>query len=56
MYQPRKKFIYKCTYGHVRSCSRSKGKMGDAVLCHGAARHAGAGNVTYHLQQEGTDI
>ncbi|MFT5926643.1 MAG: hydroxyethylthiazole kinase-like uncharacterized protein yjeF, partial [Rubritalea sp.] len=56
MYQPRKKFTYKGTYGHVLSFAGSKGKMGAAVLCAGAAMNAGAGKVTAYIPQDGNDI
>jgi hydroxyethylthiazole kinase-like uncharacterized protein yjeF len=56
MYQPRKKFTYKGTYGHVLSFAGSKGKMGAAVLCAGAAMNAGAGKVTAYIPKDGNDI
>lgn len=56
MYKPRKKFTYKGTYGHVLSFAGSKGKMGAAVLCAGAAMNAGAGKVTAYIPQDGNHI
>ncbi len=56
MYQPREKFSYKGDYGHVLTFAGSKGKMGAAVLCAGAAINAGAGKVTAYIPEDGNFI
>jgi hydroxyethylthiazole kinase-like uncharacterized protein yjeF len=55
-YKPREKFTYKGDYGHVLTFAGSKGKMGAAVLCAGAAINSGAGKVTAYLPKEGNNI
>ncbi|WP_292891687.1 NAD(P)H-hydrate dehydratase [Nonlabens sp.] len=52
-YKTREKFTYKGDYGHVLTFAGSKGKMGAAVLCAGAAINSGAGKVTAYIPEEG---
>lgn len=56
MYQQRKKFSHKGTYGHVLTMAGSKGKVGAAILCAGAALNIGAGKVTAYVPDEANDI
>jgi NAD(P)H-hydrate epimerase len=55
-YKPREKFTYKGDYGHVLTFAGSKGKMGAAILCAGAAINSGAGKVTAYIPKEGNHI
>jgi len=55
-YKAREKFTYKGDYGHVLTFAGSKGKMGAAVLCAGAAINSGAGKVTAYLPEGGNNI
>lgn len=55
-YKPREKFTYKGDYGHVLTFAGSKGKMGAAVLCAGAAINSGAGKVTAYIPEDGNYI
>lgn len=55
-YKPREKFTYKGNYGHVLTFAGSKGKMGAAVLCAGAAINSGAGKVTAYTPKGGNNI
>lgn len=55
-YKNRKKFTHKGDFGHVMTFAGSKGKMGAAVLCAGAAINAGAGKVTAYIPKSGNYI
>ncbi len=55
-YTGRKRFTHKGDYGHVMTFAGSKGKIGAAVLCAGAAVNAGAGKVTAYIPQSGNTI
>lgn len=49
LFQHRKKFTHKGTYGHSLIIAGSKGKMGAAVLASKAALKSGTGLVTAHI-------
>lgn len=56
IYQPRKKFTHKGTYGHALIISGSYGMAGAAVLSAKGALKAGAGKVTAHIPKKVVDI
>lgn len=52
----RGKFSHKGTYGHAFLIAGSYGKMGASVLASRACLRAGAGLLTCHIPQQGTEI
>jgi NAD(P)H-hydrate epimerase len=56
IYQPRKPFSHKGTYGHALLVAGSYGKMGAAVLSARACLHTGVGLLTCHVPQCGYQI
>jgi NAD(P)H-hydrate epimerase len=56
IYQPRKPFSHKGTFGHALLVAGSYGKMGAAVLCTKACLRSGAGLVTVHIPRSGLQI
>ncbi len=56
LFKKRSKFSHKGTYGHAFIMAGSLGKMGAAVLASKACLRAGAGLLTIHSPQCGTEI
>ncbi|HEU4551534.1 MAG TPA: NAD(P)H-hydrate dehydratase [Chitinophaga sp.] len=56
IYQPRKPFSHKGTYGHALLVAGSYGKMGAAVLSARACLHTGVGLLTCHVPQCGYQV
>lgn len=52
IYQPRKKFSHKGTYGHALLVAGNKGKMGAAVLCARACLRTGVGLLTCAIPED----
>lgn len=53
VFQPRKKFSHKGTFGHALLIAGSKGKMGAALLASRACLRSGVGLLTVHIPQRG---
>jgi NAD(P)H-hydrate epimerase len=51
IYQPRKSFTHKYSYGHALIYAGSTGMMGAALLCAKACLRSGAGLVTVHTKE-----
>ena len=56
LYQPRKAFSHKGSFGHALLCTGSYGKTGAAVLCTKACLRSGAGLTTVHLPEKSLEI
>lgn len=56
IYQPRKPFSHKGTFGHALLIAGSYGKIGAAVLAAKACLHAGVGLLTVHVPKCGYNI
>ena len=54
--RPRKKFSHKGDYGHGALIAGSKGMMGAAALCAKAFMKSGAGKLTCHVVDSGSNI
>lgn len=52
LYQPRKAFSHKGTYGHALLLAGNKGKMGAAVMCAKACLRSGVGLLTCAIPEE----
>ncbi len=56
VFQPRKRFSHKGTFGHALLIAGSRGKMGAALLSARACLRSGAGLLTVHIPQRGEQI
>ena len=56
VFQPRRRFTHKGTYGHALLVAGSRGKMGAALLAAKACLRSGAGMLTVHLPKCGETI
>ena len=56
VFQPRKRFSHKGTYGHALLVAGSRGKMGAAQLAAKACLRSGAGMLTIHIPKCGETI
>lgn len=56
IFNPRKRYTHKGSYGHALLVSGSYGKFGASVLAAKAAMRSGTGLLTVHLPKKGVDI